>query len=168
VHEQAYNAMKVRRWLWGTFLWNMFDFAADQRHEGDHAGINDKGMVTYDRKVKKDVFYFYKANWTSEPFVYVTERRWSPREVGNAPVKVYSNCDSVDLKVNGKSLGAQQNVDHTFVWDGVQLNPGSNTLEAVSNQNGRWIVDKITVNFDPNFKQQVPTTAPVGALDLKD
>jgi beta-galactosidase len=168
VHEQAYNAMKVRRWLWGTFLWNMFDFAADQRHEGDHAGINDKGMVTYDRKVKKDVFYFYKANWTSDPFVYVTERRWSPRGAGNAPVKVYSNCDSVDLKVNGKSLGAQQNVDHTFVWDGVQLNPGSNTLEAVSNQGGRWIVDKITVNYDPNFKQQVPTTAPVGALDLKD
>ncbi|HSV13900.1 MAG TPA: glycoside hydrolase family 2 TIM barrel-domain containing protein, partial [Tepidisphaeraceae bacterium] len=94
VHEQAYGAMKQRPWLWGTFLWNMFDFAADNRHEGEHAGINDKGMVTYDRKVKKDVFFFYKANWTQTPVTYIAERRHTDRVYRTAPVKVYSNATS--------------------------------------------------------------------------
>src|ERR1022692_4801691 len=97
VHEAAYKAMKDRPFIWGTFLWNMFDFASDGRAEGDHLGRNDKGLVTYDRKTKKDAFYFYKANWSSDPVIYITDRRFTPRKVGDGPVKVYSNCDSVEL-----------------------------------------------------------------------
>src|SRR5947208_14344666 len=79
-HEIVWQALKERPWIWGQFIWNMFDFAVDSRHEGDHLGRNDKGMVTYDRKLKKDAFYFYKANWSDEPVVYVT--RSEERRVG--------------------------------------------------------------------------------------
>ena len=73
VHETAWAAMKARPFVWGTFVWNMFDFAVSTRHEGGVPGRNDKGLVTYDRKIKKDAFYFYKANWSDEPVLYITE-----------------------------------------------------------------------------------------------
>ncbi|HUB27113.1 MAG TPA: glycoside hydrolase family 2 TIM barrel-domain containing protein, partial [Tepidisphaeraceae bacterium] len=131
VHESAWAAMKQRPWLWGTFLWNMFDFASGARREGDHFGINDKGLVTYDRKTKKDAFYFYKANWSDDPFVHINDRRFSPRNVGTGPVKIYSNCDSVELRANGNSLGSKTADDHIFIWPDVSLNQGDNELYAV-------------------------------------
>ena len=105
VHEVAYGAMKQRPWLWGTFVWVMFDFAADHRNEGEFPGRNDKGLVTADRKIRKDAFFFYKANWTTAPFVYITSRRYVMRPPGTTTLKVYSNCDSVELFLNGKTLG---------------------------------------------------------------
>src|SRR5207245_4734160 len=91
VHEAAWKAMKERPWLWCEFLWVMFDFAADQRKEGDHPGRNDKGLVTADRKIRKDAFYFYQANWTSEPLVHITGRRYDPRPSGAERIQVYSS-----------------------------------------------------------------------------
>ena len=141
VHEAAWKAMKDRPWLWGTFLWNMFDFAADQRHEGDHLGRNDKGMVTYDRKTKKDAFYWYKANWTTDPFVYITSRRFTDRTEPKTPVKIYSNCDEVDLKLNGASLGTVRTDDHVFLWKEVTLKPGENRVEAVGRKRSQSFTD---------------------------
>ena len=69
--------MKERPFVWGTFVWNMFDFAVSTRHEGGIPGRNDKGLVTYDRKIKKDAFFFYKANWSDEPMLYITSRRFT-------------------------------------------------------------------------------------------
>ena len=77
VHEAAWAAMKERPFVWGTFVWAMFDFAVSTRHEGGSEGLNDKGLVTRDRKTKKDAFYFYKANWSDEPVLYITSRRFS-------------------------------------------------------------------------------------------
>jgi beta-galactosidase len=89
--------------------------------------------VTRDRKVKKDAFYFYKANWNPEPMVYVTSRRDTPRTEAVTPVKVYSNLPNVTLTVNGKSYGEKSgNEFHVFVWDGVQLQPGENRIEVRS------------------------------------
>ena len=149
VHEAAWKAMQQRPWLWATFVWNMFDFAADNRNEGDHPGRNDKGMVSYDRKVKKDAFFWYKANWTRKPFVYITDRRFTRRSQGpplrgaaggiseaRTTVKVYSNCESVSLEVNGASLGAVRSADHAFVWGNVALEPGANRIEAVGTARG--------------------------------
>ena len=79
----------------------MFDFAVDSRNEGDTPGRNDKGLVTYDRKTRKDAFFWYKANWTTAPFVYITSRRFNPRTTATTTVKVYSNMTSVSLQVNG-------------------------------------------------------------------
>ena len=145
VHEQAYAAMKERPWLWGTFLWVMFDFASDGRHEGDHAGINDKGLVTGDRKTRKDAFYFYKANWSKERFVYITSRRFNPRPPGSTTLKVYSNCDSVDVLLNGVSLARRQNDGNgVFRWDEVTLKEGKNIVQARGRKGGKTCRDSIT------------------------
>jgi beta-galactosidase len=160
VHEAAYGAMKQRPYLWCTFLWNMFDFASDGRHEGDHLGINDKGLVTYDRKTRKDAFYFYKANWTTEPFVYITDRRFTPRNVASGPVKVYSNCESVELKLNGQSMGSKTADDHVFTWPGVALIRGDNRLEAIGSGEGPQVYDSCTILFDPGWRPVRPYESP--------
>ncbi|HEX4055612.1 MAG TPA: glycoside hydrolase family 2 TIM barrel-domain containing protein [Tepidisphaeraceae bacterium] len=164
VHEAAYKAMKQRPYIWGTFLWNMFDFASDGRHEGDHLGRNDKGLVTYDRKIKKDAFYFYKANWSDEPVIYITDRRYTPRNVDKGPVKVYSNCDSVELKLNGTSLGSKTGDDCVFVWPDVTLIRGQNTIEATgTTRGGQSYSDTCTIDYDPgvvDVRPVKPTTAP--------
>jgi beta-galactosidase len=148
-HEAAYKAMKERPYLWGTFLWNMFDFASDGRAEGDHLGRNDKGLVTYDRKTKKDAFFFYKANWSSDPVIYITDRRYTPRNIAGGPVKVYSNCDSVELKLNGVSLGTEPGDDCVFVWPQVTLARGQNSIEATGTRGVQSYSDVITVDYDP-------------------
>jgi beta-galactosidase len=160
VHEAAYAAMKQRPWLWGTFIWNMFDFASDMRREGDHSGRNDKGMVTYDRKTKKDVFYFYKANWSDDPFAYITDRRFSPRNVGDAPIKIYSNCDSVDLLADGTDMGVKTSDNHIFIWNNVILQPGPTQLEAIGTRGGKQYADNCTIVFIPNLTIVKPTTLP--------
>ncbi|HEY5503652.1 MAG TPA: glycoside hydrolase family 2 TIM barrel-domain containing protein, partial [Sedimentisphaerales bacterium] len=107
VHEENYAAIEARPYLWGSFAWVMFDFSASWRTEGDTLGVNDKGLVTADRKTRKDAFYFYKAKWTTEPFVYITSRRHTERTDPNTTVKVYSNCDSVELKINGQTIDSR-------------------------------------------------------------
>jgi len=149
VHEQAWAAIKARPWIWGSFLWAEHDFASDYRNEGDHPGRNDKGLVTYDGKTKKDAFYFYKANWSTEPVIYITERRFTPRPVADAPVKIYSNCDSVELSVNGKSLGSATGSEvKVFLFDKVQLQPGENKLIATGTRDGKTYTDSCTIVFD--------------------
>ncbi len=153
LHEHAWAAMKDRPWLWGTFVWCLHDFAADQRHEGDHAGRNDKGLVTYDGKTRKDAFYFYQANWAAKPMVYVTDRRYTPRPAADGPVKVYSNCDAVELRVNGAALPpATPNDVHVFVWPAVTFKPGENRIEAVGTRGGERVTDACTVTIDPSAK----------------
>ncbi|MDR1737479.1 MAG: discoidin domain-containing protein [Candidatus Symbiothrix sp.] len=106
IHEMAIKDLATRSWIWGTFVWNMFDFASDSRAEGEQPGINDKGLVTHDRKTKKDSFYAYKANWSNEPTIYIASRRFVNRETATTPVKVYTNCESVELFVNNVSQGS--------------------------------------------------------------
>ncbi|HEY2903466.1 MAG TPA: glycoside hydrolase family 2 TIM barrel-domain containing protein [Polyangia bacterium] len=146
LHEIHWKAISARPFLWGSFLWNLFDFAVDTRNEGDTPGRNDKGLVTYDRKTKKDAFYFYKANWSSDPFVYITERRWASRPAGTYQVKVYSNGSAANLTVNGTAQAAKTATDHIFIWTGVTLKAGANTLAATATVNGKMVTDTITVN----------------------
>ena len=115
----------------------MFDFPSDGRSEGDHLGINDKGLVTGDRKTRKDAFYYYKANWTTAPFVYLTSRRFYVRPPGPTEVKVYSTCEAVQLNLNGKNLGSMvQRQPHVFVLT-ADLRPGDNLIEAIGQDHGR-------------------------------
>ena len=97
--------MEARPFLWCKFVWNVFDFASDGRNEGDTPGRNDKGLVTYDRQVRKDAFYYYKANWTTNPMVYITGHTFTNRLTNSITAKVYANCDSVELFLNGVSQG---------------------------------------------------------------
>jgi beta-galactosidase len=138
--------MKERPFLWGKFVWNMFDFAVDGRDEGDAKGRNDKGLVTYDRRTKKDSFYWFKANWSDEPVVYITGRRFNPRQNITTTVKVYANMDSVLLELNGISLGTMVGPERIFSWPNVALKPGSNRVRAVGRKgSGTWIDQAVWV-----------------------
>lgn len=139
LHESAWNVMKKREWLWCAFFWNMFDFATPIRQEGGSQSLNDKGVVSYDRKLKKDAFYFYKASWSDEPVVYVASRRFSPRPAGPTNIKVYSNQPTVELFVNEKSMGtlkATEFPDRVFEWKGVELPVGNVRVSAVGTDAG--------------------------------
>ncbi len=129
-HIGNWQAIAERPFIWGSFIWNLFDFGAAHRTEGDRPGINDKGLVTFDRKVKKDAFYFYKANWNKEePFVYIANRRYTNRVQQETTVTVFSNMPEVELFVNGKSVGKQTPDRYaTFSWNGVKLSLGENRI----------------------------------------
>lgn len=142
-HEEHWRAIDSRPFLWGTFVWNMFDFGAAHRTEGEIAGKNDKGLVTFDRKHRKDAFYFYKANWnTTDPFVYITSRRLRERTATPQTVKIYSNQSEVELFLNGRSLGKRKPAYGICQWEDVNIQPGTNRVTAKAR--GK-LSDEITV-----------------------
>jgi beta-galactosidase len=121
----------------------MFDFAVDNRNEGSQPGLNDKGLVTRDRKTRKDTFHFYKANWNPEPMLYLASRRMTPRKQTATEVKACSNCVEVELKLNGKSLGTKKPDDIKVVrWSAVTLRPGRNSVEVIGRAGGKTIADQ--------------------------
>ena len=125
------KTFETRPFLWSTHVWNMFDFAADARDEGGVVGMNNKGLVTYDRQIKKDAFYIYKAYWTSEPMIHVCGERFVDRAPDQRIVTVYTNCDEVTLVVNGAEVETKAAVDHAVVFENVALAEGANTVTAV-------------------------------------
>ena len=106
-HEHILRMIEERPYLWATHLWNLFDFAADGRDEGGRNGVNQKGLVTMDRKLKKDAFYLYKAAWSKEPFVHLCGSRYADRAESETEIKVYSNQPEVTLLVDGKEVAAK-------------------------------------------------------------
>ncbi len=143
VHEAAWDAIKKRPFVWGSFVWVMFDFAVSTRHEGDQPGLNDKGLVTRDRQTKKDAFFFYQANWSDEPVLHITSRRDTERTNAVTNVKIYSNAKQVELLVNGASLGKKSAGDNgVFVWPNVKLAPGKNHIEARAQREGKNLSDE--------------------------
>jgi len=141
-HHEMLKTFAARPFLWSTHVWNMFDFAADARNEGGIQGRNDKGLVTYDRALKKDAFFIYKAYWTSEPMVYVAGRRWVDRAPEERNITVYTNCENVTLVVNGTEVETKAAVDHCVVFENVALVDGENTITA----KGCGCEDTITLN----------------------
>ncbi|MEV4516624.1 glycoside hydrolase family 2 TIM barrel-domain containing protein [Dactylosporangium sp. NPDC049525] len=144
LHEASWKQLDARQYIWGTYVWNMFDFASDARNEGGQPGINDKGLVTRDRLTRKDAFYFYKANWASTPTLYITSRRWTQRTTAATELKVYSNAATVTATLNGVSLGSRSATDHIFKWTGVTLRPGANTVQVTATINGTPVTDTVT------------------------
>jgi beta-galactosidase len=149
VHKADWAGMKDNPLLWGTFVWAMFDFQVAARHEGGQSDINDKGLVTQDRKTKKDAYFFYQANWTDQPMVHIASSRMTPRRVAVTGVEVFSNCDKVELIVNNQSLGfvPADNL-RAFHWPNVTLQPGRNDIKAVASSSRgeftdscEWVLD---------------------------
>jgi beta-galactosidase len=124
-HERYWNALSTRKFMNGSFVWNMFDFASSRRNEGDTVGRNDKGLVTFDRVTRKDAFYFYKTVWTSTPVVRIVGRRHVDRPDTNTNIKVYSNQPGLTLSVAGVTVAAKPMLLQTgvYVWDNVCLPP---------------------------------------------
>ncbi len=131
-HEELIKQLFTRKYLWATHVWNMFDFGADARNEGGENGQNHKGLVTFDRKYKKDSFYAYKAWLSDEPFVHLCGKRYVDRVEDTTKVTVYSNKPEVELFVNGKSLGKKTAEDHFFYFD--VPNTGESELVAVAGE----------------------------------
>jgi beta-galactosidase len=121
----------------------MFDFASDSRREGDLTDINEKGLVSYDRKVRKDAFYFYRANWSSQPTLHLVGRRYVDRAYGVLDVKAYSNASQVHLTLNGKDVGTASCADGICLWHAVHLQPGSNDLQATADIGGAAVSDSL-------------------------
>jgi beta-galactosidase len=142
-HEAHWMAMKQRPFLWCKFVWNMFDFASDGRNEGDTPGRNDKGLVTYDRQIRKDAFYWYKANWTTNPIVYITGHTFTNRLTNSITAKVYANCDSVELFLNGTSQGSRTSTNLIFTWP-LMLPAGSNSVLAIGTKGATQVSDSLT------------------------
>jgi beta-galactosidase len=141
-HESHWQQMKARPFLWCKFIWNLFDFASDGRNEGDSPGRNDKGLISYDRQVRKDAFYWYKANWTTNPMVYITGHTSTNRLTNSVTAKVYANCDSVELFLNGNSEGARTSTNCIFTWP-ITLLRGTNAVQAVGTKGSASVRDSL-------------------------
>ena len=133
-HIENWKTISSRPYVWGSFVWNMFDFGAAHRTEGDRPGINDKGLVTFDRKVRKDAFYFYKANWNrEEPMLYLTGKRNTVRTQHLQTITAFTNLSGAELFVNGKSYGKAIPDSYAILeWKNVELQPGENEIKVVS------------------------------------
>jgi len=131
-HEELIKQLFTRKYIWATHVWNMFDFGADNRAEGGENGQNHKGLMTIDRKYKKDAFYAYKAWLSDDPFVHICGKRYVDRVEDVTKVTVYSNQPEVELFVNGESLGKKVAEDHFFYFD--VPNAGVSKLHAVAGE----------------------------------
>jgi beta-galactosidase len=173
-HEELIKQLFSRPYLWATHVWNMFDFGADARAEGGENGQNHKGLVTIDRQYKKDAFYAYKAWLSDEPFVHLCGKRYVDRVEEVTRVTVYSNLPTVELFVNGRSVGQQTAEDHFFYFD--VPNKGETNLIAVAgNCKDQSVIRKVdTFNEEYRLKEKgailnwFDVEAPEGYLSLND
>ena len=173
-HEELIKQLFTRKFMWATHVWNMFDFGADARSEGGENGQNHKGLVTMDRKYKKDSFYAYKAWLSDEPFVHITSKRYTDRVEEVAKVTVYSNQPEVELFANGVSLGKKTADDHFFRFD--VKNEGETKLLAVAGEcRDESLIRKVDT-FNEAYRlvekgailNWFDVTAPEGYLSLND
>ena len=138
-HEHMAQVFEDRPWVWASHVWNMFDFGCAARNEGGVSGRNNKGLITMDRKTKKDSYFVYQAYWTQTPMIHIAGRRHAQRAGETTEIKVYSNQDTVVLYVNGKEVG-QQTAHRVFKFNAA-LNEGFNTIVAVAGD----VKDSITL-----------------------
>lgn len=144
-HEYQWSIIAQHPYIIASYLWNMFDFAVPTSNRGSMAARNMKGLMTFDRKIKKDSYFWYKANWSKEPVLYLTQRRNSLRERKNTSVTVYSNIGTPKVYLNGQELtGVRKGyTDVHYIFDKVVLNDGRNVLKAVVAYQGKEYEDEI-------------------------
>lgn len=173
-HEELIKQLYTRQYLWCTFVWNMFDFGADARNEGGENGQNHKGLVTFDRKYKKDSFYAYKAWLSDEPFVHICSKRYVNRVEDITQIKVYSNQPEVELFANGESIGKKTAEDHFFCFE--VPNKGETKLKAVAGECTDESVIRKVDTFDESYRLKekgavlnwFDITEPEGCFSLND
>jgi beta-galactosidase len=144
-HERQWAAILRHPAIWGTYVWTMFDFAVPGWSRGGVPARNQKGLVTYDRKVRKDAFFFYKANWSTEPVLHLADRRLATRTQPTMRVTVYSNVDATTVQVNGQTLPPGRNGGSPahWVWDGVALRMGENVVAVTGRRGAQTFSDTV-------------------------
>lgn len=130
-HHDLLKIFNARPFIWGTYVWNMFDFASDLRDEGGVQGMNNKGLVTHDRKTRKDSFYVYKSYWSKEEVLHICSKRYKKRVKGSTAINIITNMEEVELIVNGKSMGNKSSIENSVTFD-IKLNRGENVIIALS------------------------------------
>ncbi len=133
-HERNWRDLADKPYIFGAFVWVAFDFASAGRHEGDRRGINDKGLVTYDRQTRKDAFYWYQANWSDKPMVHITSRRLDVRRTSKVEVKAYTNAETATLLMDGVEIDTVRVEGRIARWK-INLRPGPNRI-AVRTRDG--------------------------------
>lgn len=174
-HEELIKQIAVRSYLWATHVWNMFDFAADARAEGGENGMNHKGLVTFDRKYKKDSFYAYQAWLSDKPMLHICSKRYIDRVEDKVKIKVYSNQDEVELFANGESVGVQKKGEFPFFTFEVK-NEGETVLTAkAGNLTDESKIRKVdSFNEDYRMKEEgavinwFEINTPVGYFSVND
>ena len=173
-HEELIKQLFTRKYMWATHVWNMFDFGADARNEGGENGQNHKGLVTFDRKYKKDAFYAYKAWLSDEPFVHICGKRYVDRVEDTAKVTVYSNQPEVELFANGVSLGKQASDVHFFYFEVPNTGETQLTAKAGDCRDESFLRKVDTFNEAYRLKEKgavlnwFDITAPEGYFSLND
>jgi beta-galactosidase len=146
-HEASWSALRDRGYLWGVYIWNLFDFSSDSRREGDLTDINEKGLISYDRRTRKDAFYFYRANWSSQPTLHLVGRRYIDRAYGVVDVKAYSNAAQAKLWLNDRDQGVAPCMGGICLWHSVHLLSGTNELRATADMAGTALTDSMRWAF---------------------
>ena len=149
-HEYQWGVIARHPYIVASYLWNMFDFATPMANRGGVPGRNMKGMMTFDRKVKKDSYYWYKANWSKDPVLYITQRRNTDRERKHTSITVYSNIGEPTVRLNGKELSGwhRGETDVHYVLDDVELRKGKNKITAEVRRNGKKYRDAVEWNYE--------------------
>jgi beta-galactosidase len=142
-HEKSWATLEPRSYLWGAFIWNLFDFSSDSRQEGDLTDINEKGLVSYDRQTRKDAYYFYRANWSTQPTLHLVGRRYVDRAYAVADIKAYSNASQARLFLNGNEIGPAPCSKGICSWRSLRLSQGSNELTVTAQIAGVPITDSV-------------------------
>ncbi len=140
-HENAYAIFEEKEYLWGSFIWNMFDFHSSRRDEGGIKFRNTKGLVTYDRKLKKDSFFYYKSKWSKEKVLHICSKRYENRADDYIDVKVYTNAKEVTLELNGNEILTGPTSNCTYTFKHVPLLDGENKICVYANIDGECIKD---------------------------
>ena len=173
-HEELIKQLFTRKYIWATHVWNMFDFGADARAEGGENGQNHKGLMTMDRKYKKDAFYAYKAWLSDEPFVHLCGKRYIDRVEDTTKITVYSNQPEVELFVNGQSVGKKTSAEHFFYFDVKNVGESEIVAKAGALSDSGKIrkVDKMNEDYILKEKGAVlnwfDVKAPEGRFSLND
>ena len=148
LHETYWKQVEERPFIYGTYIWCMFDFMVPDWSRGTAPHMNWKGMVTRDRKTRKDIYFYYKANWTETPVLYITSRRHTTRKDAVTPIKIYSNCENVRLTVNGIAQKAVSPELCVFKWSEITLKPGKNTIQVTGERAGKPFRDECTWTYE--------------------
>lgn len=155
-HEYQWGVISQHPYILASYLWNMFDFAVPQWKRGGVDARNMKGLITFDRKIRKDAFYWYKANWSKEPVLYLTQRRNTERERRETSITVYSNLGTPRVFLNGRELDGVRKgyTDVHYIFDQVTLAEGRNVLRAVIVSDGKEYTDEIVWNYNGEHVRQ--------------
>ena len=153
-HEKVYPQIEEKEYLWGSFIWNMFDFCSARRNEGGQKYINAKGLATHDRQTRKDAFYYYKARWSADPFVHLCAKRFEKRAQATIDIKCYTNQPSVSLLLNGKFFASSKAENGTAVFPQVPLQMGRNPVTVTAGDYiDEWVWQRVE---EPEASYRLP------------